>query len=344
MSGLTGAPEVISLPVAADERDVEPDRKAIVITGIPGAGTSWTGKMFEAGGGVVYVNEPLNPLHPPGRSPGVLNVPVAGGYTYVTRDNEAAYLDGFRELLNLRFHVLADLDRNHGPYDVLRTINNWQAFGRGRRRGRRVMIDDPFCAFTLPWLVERLRCRAVLLVRHPAAIASRWQRYGTPGHAADMLGQPLLVRDWLEPYAPGLRSVADDRRSDPIERAGAVWRAIYGSIGRWALDHPAVTVARHEDLSEDPVGRFAELYGWLGLPMTSSAEAAITAATTGSSPERSHSWSFTRHGLSKTAFRPMDSRANIGAWKRRLSKDEVVRIRRATEPEAASFYGDADWR
>jgi hypothetical protein len=112
----------------------------------------------------------------------------------------------------------------------------------------------------------------------------------------------------------------------------------------WALRHPDVAVARHEDLSRHPVDRFSELYRAFGLPMTSSVETAIARATTGASKERSHSWSLSRNGLSKTAFRPMDSRANIDAWKLRLRPEDVARIRRATEAEAAPFYGDADWR
>jgi hypothetical protein len=335
---------LLPLPHGPADAPVEPDLGALLVTGVPGAGTSWTGKMLEASGRVVYVNEPMNPLHPPGRSSGVLNVPITRGFTYVTRENEAAYIEGFRDMLSFRFHLLAELDRNHRPYDLVRTANNWRAFRRGRRRGRRILIDDPFSVFAMPWLVERLRCRAVLVVRHPAAVASRWARYHVPSHAADLLAQPLLVRDWLEPYVEDLRSIAGPGTSDPIERACVVWRAIYGTVGMWALRHPDVTVARHEDLSRHPIDRFSELYRSFGLPMTESVETAIRRATTGSSKERSHSWSLSRHGLSKTAFRPMDSRANADAWKRRLRPEDVARIHRATETEAAPYYGDGDWR
>src|SRR5438874_1277699 len=48
----------------------------ILVTGMPRSGTSWISKMLEAGGGLVHINEPLNPQHPPGLSPGVLGVIV----------------------------------------------------------------------------------------------------------------------------------------------------------------------------------------------------------------------------------------------------------------------------
>src|SRR5436309_312642 len=43
----------------------------ILVTGMPRSATSWVGKMLDASGEVVYINEPLNPEHPPGRTPGV---------------------------------------------------------------------------------------------------------------------------------------------------------------------------------------------------------------------------------------------------------------------------------
>jgi hypothetical protein len=51
-----------------------------------------------------------------------------------------------------------------------------------------------------------------------------------------------------------------------------------------------------------------------------------------------------RHGgLSRTAFRPMDSKAMIWAWKKTIEPDEATRIRNITAPVAERFYGDADW-
>jgi len=55
-------------------------RAPIVVTGMARSGTSWVGKLLQASGELTYVNEPLNPDHPPGRSPGVLDASVEQGY------------------------------------------------------------------------------------------------------------------------------------------------------------------------------------------------------------------------------------------------------------------------
>ena len=47
-------------------------------------------------------------------------------------------------------------------------------------------------------------------------------------------------------------------------------------------------------------------------------------------------------GLSKTGYRPMDSRANLVAWKARLGAGEVARIRALTGDVAGRWYPAAD--
>jgi hypothetical protein len=72
---------------------------------MPRTATSWVGKMLEASGALVYVNEPLNPQHPPGRSPGVLRADVEHAFQYISEENERAWLPAFRDTVRLRFHL-----------------------------------------------------------------------------------------------------------------------------------------------------------------------------------------------------------------------------------------------
>jgi len=51
-----------------------------------------------------------------------------------------------------------------------------------------------------------------------------------------------------------------------------------------------------------------------------------------------------RHGgLSRTAFRPMDSKSMIRAWEKTISPGEAARIRAITAGVADRCYGPADW-
>ena len=109
----------------------------ILVTGMPRTATSWVGKMLEASGALVYVNEPMNPQHPPGRSPGVLRAEVQHAFQYISEHNEPVWLPAFRDTVRLRFHPLAELRRNHRPYDLARTVQYTAGFALGRLRGRR---------------------------------------------------------------------------------------------------------------------------------------------------------------------------------------------------------------
>jgi hypothetical protein len=39
----------------------------------------------------------------------------------------------------------------------------------------------------------------------------------------------------------------------------------------------------------------------------------------------------------------LDSRANLENWKKRLSSDEIARVRDLTEDVASLFYADVNW-
>jgi hypothetical protein len=170
---------------------------AVLVTGMPRTATSWVGKMLEASGRLVYVSEPLNPRHPPGRSPGVLRAEVTHAFQYISEENERVWLPAFRDTVRLRFHLLAELRRNHRPYDLARAVKYAAGFALGRLRGRRALLDDPYAVFAAPWLHRRVGCRVVVTVRDPVATGSSWRRLGWRPRLAELLAQPPLVRDRL---------------------------------------------------------------------------------------------------------------------------------------------------
>jgi hypothetical protein len=321
----------------------------ILVTGMPRTATSWVGKMLEASGALVYVNEPLNPQHPPGRSPGVLRADVGHAFQYISEENERIWLPAFRDTVRLRFHPLAELRRNHRPYDLLRTAKYTAGFGLGRLRGRRALLDDPYAVFAAPWLHRRVGCRVVVTVRDPVATVSSWRRLGWTPRLAELLAQPALVRDRLERFVPELEA-ALAANGDGIGPASLLWRVIYGTVAAYRTEIDGLEVVRHEDLSAEPVPAFAALYGRLGLRFGPDAERAILAATSAGSgwPGASTSprkasvrgamrWSLSGGGVSKTAARRLDSRANLQVWRERLTPEEIARIREATADVAAGF-------
>jgi hypothetical protein len=306
----------------------------LLVTGMPRTATSWVGKMLEASGALVYVNEPLNPQHPPGRSPGVLR---ADAFQYISEENERVWLPAFRDTVRLRFHPIAELRRNHGPYDLLRTVKYTAGFGLGRLRRRRALLDDPYAVFAAPWLARRVGCRVVVTVRDPVATVSSWRRLGWTPRLAELLAQPALVRDRLGRFKPELEAAVDGH-GDGIGQASLLWRVIYGTVAAYRDEIPGLVVVRHEDLSADPVPAFAALYRRLRLPFGPDPERAIRTATEAGSGGGAMRWSVSAGGVSKTAARRLDSRANLQVWRERLTDEEVASIREATA-DVAEPYG-----
>src|SRR4029450_5369381 len=115
--------------------------------------------------------------------------------------------------VRLRFHPLAEVRRNHGPYDLLRALKYTAGFGLGRLRGRRALLDDPYAVFAAPWLGRRGGCQVVVTVRDPVATVSSWRRLGWTPRLAELLAQAGPVPGRLGPVVPH-RSAAPPRHRD----------------------------------------------------------------------------------------------------------------------------------
>ncbi|MFI7126152.1 sulfotransferase [Nonomuraea sp. NPDC050153] len=311
----------------------------VLVTGLPRSGTSWTGRMLAAGGDLVYVNEPLNPQHPPGRCPGVLRATVTHRFQYICDDNAADWLPAFRDTVALRYRWLSELRANRSPYDLARLLRYGTAFALGRLTGRRALLDDPFAVLSAGWFAAALGCRVIALVRDPVSFVASWQRLGWTVYFHELLEQPFLVRD--HPELLELRALVGSQ--DRVAKAAALWRATRAILDR----APGVRVTSYESLAADPLTGFRSLYAYADLPWTPAAEHRIARACTGpsgagtggtrpGSSRAGFAWSgpsrtgFAWSGLSRTAYRPMDSRRALDDAARGLSPDDAARVRALT--------------
>src|SRR5712691_1095796 len=320
-------------------------RRPLLVTGMARAGTSWVGKMLEASGAFVYINEPLNPQHPPGQSPGILLAPVPYQYLYIVEEEIAAtdYRAAFFDMLRFRYHTFDELKQNHTPFELLRLVKYWSSFAVGRLLGKRPMVDDTYSVLSAKWFIEQFGAQVVAVVRQPAALVASYRRLGLAVDFRNLLQQPTLMRDWLEPFRSEMEAMPE-APNDVIGRVCLLWRIIYHVVAQWQGRLPDFHVVQHEDLSTEPVRGFSQLYADLGLPFTRRVRDVVVRSSTGRSKERAHAWQFSRRGwLSRTAFRPMDSRANLIAWTRRVTPDEVSRIRSLTKDVGSLFYTDQGW-
>ena len=304
------------------------NQRPILVTGAHRSGTTWVGKMLAAEDGVAYISEPLNVLH----RPGVFSAPVKRWYTYITPENEGEYLPAFQSLLDYDYHLLAEIRSIRSRKDFLRMIRDYHTFFIGEIHGERALLKDPFAVFSMPWFAERLNCQVVVTVRHPAAFASSLKRLNWSFDFRDLLDQPLLMRDHLEPDRADMESMPAD---DILGQASLLWRMIYRTVHRTCESHPDFKVVRHENLSLDPMRGYRELYQLLGLDFTPHAEKTILNSSSSENPAEL--------SKNKTHSVKLDSLANMDNWKKRLTAEEIKRIRSLTEDVAHLFYSDVKW-
>jgi hypothetical protein len=303
----------------------------ILVTGAHRTGTTWVGKMLAASGEAAYLSEPLNVWH----RPGVLRAPVKHWYTYISSENEADYLPAFQEMLRFRYHPLDEIRSLRSRKDAMRMGRDGWIFAQGWLRRQQPLLKDPFAVFSIPWFAGRLGCQAVVTVRHPAAFASSLKRLNWPFDFSDLLAQPLLMDDLLEPFRAAMEKL-QKAPGDVLGQASLLWSMVYQAVERIRQSMPGVLIVRHEDLSVAPLERYAELYSALGLRFTPSAQKAIEQASRAENPQE----------VSRQAVHSyrLDSRANLDNWKRRLSAEEIAYVRSLTEEVAALYYPDVLWK
>lgn len=306
----------------------QPSHPPILVTGAHRTGTTWVGKMLAAGGETAYISEPLNRLH----RPGVMHFPVKHWYTYICADNENEYLPAFHQTLALRYHTWLELKSLRSRKDLLRMGRDWGIFTRGRILKQRPLLKDPFAVFSVPWFIQRLGCQVIVTVRHPAAFTSSLKRLRWSFDFKDLLEQPLLMRDWLEPFR---EEIINSDREDIVAQGALLWRIIYQVVETYAGQNPAIRVVRHEDLARDPRAGFQSLYRFLNLKFSTSAEKTVLQSSATDNPkETSRSNIYTVR---------LDSRASLDNWKRRLTSEEIQRVRRLTSELAQNLYPVETW-
>ena len=297
----------------------------LLVTGAHRTGTTWVGKMLAAGG-YAYVSEPLNVLH----RPGVMKAPVRKWYNYITRENEADFLPAFQRTLALRYNLLAELTSLRSRHDFLRMGRDLAIFFQGRLFRHPALLKDPFAVFSLPWFAERLNCRVVVTIRHPAGFASSLKRLYWPFDFHDLLDQPLLMRDHLEPFRADMERIAAD---DIIGQSALLWKMVYKVVHANRETHPSILVVRHEDLSLDPLAGYARVFESLGLAYPERVQDVIRHSSSSENPAEL--------SRQKVHSVKLDSRANLDNWKKRLTSEEISRIRSMTEDVAHLYYPDA---
>lgn len=307
---------------------IDPNLTPILVTGAHRTGTTWAGKMLAADADTAYISEPLNVLH----RPGVFHAKVEHWYQYICEENEQEFLPAFQHLLEYDYFLWDEIKSIRSRRDFLRMGRDFMIFYKALEQGQRALIKDPFAVFSIPWFVKRLNCKVVITVRHPAGFASSLQKLDWKFDFHDLLDQPLLMRDHLEPFREAMQAVPT---GDVIGQASLLWKMIYSVVDKFHKSNPELIVIRQEDFARDPLNCYRDLYARLGLNFTPQVEKEIASSSSSENPAEL--------SLKKTHSVKMDSLASIRNWQKRLSAEDIQRIHTMTEGVSELYYSNEDW-
>jgi glycosyltransferase involved in cell wall biosynthesis len=304
--------------------------RPVLVTGMHRSGTSWVGRMLNLSQRTAYISEPLNMLH----RRGVLDLEVKHWYQYVHNVKHAEFELAFRRMLKLRYKLGKEMLSLRSDRDLLRMMRDAFVFLRGRIARQRPLIKDPFALFSVPWFLDELDCEVVIVVRHPAAAVSSLKRLGWNFDFKDLLAQDKLMEDWLAPFRNEIEASINEE-SSLVEQGALLWRMLYHTAHQIKERYPAVRLVRHEDLSRQPLLEFEQLYLDLELPFSKHAQRGIERATQATNPEEV--------SLRSIYATKLDSLANLFNWKKRLTEEEISRIREITSDVAELYYAEEEW-
>ncbi len=301
----------------------------ILVCGAHRTGTTWVGKMLAVLPQAAYISEPLNVHH----RPGVFSASVPYWYTYITAENEETYLPAYKLLIELNYHLWSEIRSLRSRKDFLRMVRDVSIFWAGKLCQARPLMKDPFAVFSLPWFAQRLGCAVVVTVRQPYAFAASLKRLGWSFDFSNLLSQPLLMRDWLEPYRTDMEMMLSHPQ-DIISQAALLWRMIYEVVDRQRSLLQAqginVLVVKHEELSLEPLKGFRDLYRQLGLDYHKGVERRILSSSSSENPSE--------RAAHKAHTIKLDSRANLKSWQKWLSEKEVEQITKITAGVREKYY------
>lgn len=307
-----------------------PEKRPILVTGIHRSGTTWVGKMLTASGETGYISEPLNRLH----RPGILDAPVPFWYLYINENNQAVYRKAFEKTLAFEYQTWKEIKSLRSFKDIGRMMRDRRIFHTGKAMGLRPLLKDPFAIFSAPWFANTWNCKVVITVRHPAGFASSIKRLQWDFEFSDLLNQPLLMQDLLQPFENEIKNQTT-QPADIISQAILLWRVIYSVVAQYQEQFPAFLIVRHEDISTTPIDGFRTIYNHVNLTFNSKAKETILASTSTTNPAEASKKSIYATSL--------DSQAAIRNWQHRLTSDEIDRIYNGTRDIASQFYTDGDW-
>lgn len=305
---------------------VKRSQKPILVTGSHRSGSTWVGNMLSIPPTVAYVNEPFNIQY----HPGTPRPHFEHWFTYVCEENEALHYKYIQDCLTYRPHILQNTLKYGSVNDVKKQIQYQGRILNARRTRKRPLMKDPLAIFAVEWLANTFDMVVVLLIRHPAAFVGSLKKANWPHPFAHFLQQPLLMEKHLSEFESEIIKFTETEQ-DLVDQGILLWNIIYSMVLKVQASYDQKWIfIKHERISANPLLEFKQLYRRLKLPYSEDVEKRIA------------EFSFVKPADQDSQRR--DSITVIKNWQKRLTKNEIARIKEKTERVASQYYSEEDWK
>jgi hypothetical protein len=306
--------------------------KPILVTGSQRSGTTWVGHMIARSPSVAYIHEPFNMGH----RPGICGAQFGYWFPYLCDENGSSYHDALTDCIGFKYQFSKELKAIRSLKDAFRLMRDSSRFGLHRMRKSRALLKDPGAIFSAGWLAKTFDMDVIVMIRHPAAFVGSLKKAYWPFSFRHFLEQSLLMEHHLGGFKAEIEHfVQEGRDSDLVGQGILMWRMFSHVILKYKETHPAWLFIRHEDLSADPVAGFAKIFERLSLDYSQKVQDVIRAFSNPTNPSEQLN--------GDPMYLKRDSRSNIWNWKKRLTADEIDRIRENTSDISHLFYSEEDW-
>jgi hypothetical protein len=306
--------------------------RGVLVTGSHRSGTTWVGKMLATAPNVAYIHEPFKP----GWSLPYTFTRADLYFQHVAGHNAARWEPDVLRTLRFNYSWAHTYREAPGLRQAFKATSKWARWNSRRYRGHRPLLKDPIALFATPWLADRFGMDAVVMIRHPAAFCSSIKLKRWTFDFKQWVCQTELMDTLLVPFRDEIAAKAE-KNDDLIDQAILQWRVFHHVIDVYRKARPDFLYVRHEDLSLDPVGGFRKMFEHCKLEWTPASEKTIRESSDEGNLKDANAAGKSTH------FVQLDAKANVKNWQKRLSADEVRRIRAGTEDVSPLFYTDADW-
>jgi hypothetical protein len=307
---------------------VKKNIKPILLTGSHRSGTTWAGLMLAAAPHIAYIHEPFNREVEIGLSPRSFKQT----FKYICEENSEKYGPWFEGVLSYKYPLKRNITKITSFEDVFDILGQQSSFVYHRLKGDTPLIKDPIALFSAEWLCQRFNMNVMVMIRHPAAFCSSLKIKNWRFSFKNFLEQPVLMEQYLGKFRSEIEEYSE-KQKDIIDQGILLWNCMHHTINLYRENNPTWLFIKHEDLSLDPLSCFKTIYKDLGLQFTPKVRKKIIKSSGSHNPvEQQKENEFLRN-----------SRENIYNWKKRLSPDEIMRIRRGTAEISRFFYDEQEW-